>query len=66
MNRFSNLKLPFDKLKAPRFLKDRRAIETGEVGVLLAVVVAVVYGAFQLLGVNISAIVTRVANFIGG
>jgi len=66
MNRFSNLKLPFDKLKALRFLKDRRAIETGEVGVLLAVVVAVVYGAFQLLGVNISAIVTRVANFIGG
>jgi Flp pilus assembly pilin Flp len=66
MNRFSKLKLRFAKLKAPRFLKDRRAIETGEVGVLLAVVVAVVYGAFQLLGVNISAIVTRVANFIGG
>ena len=66
MNRFSKLKLLFDTLKAPRFLKDRRAIETGEVGVLLAVVVAVVYGAFQLLGVNISAIVTRVANFIGG
>ncbi|MCG2787712.1 MAG: hypothetical protein L6461_21710 [Anaerolineae bacterium] len=66
MNRFPKLKLLFDKLKAPRFLKDRRAIETGEVGVLLAVVVAVVYGAFQLLGVNISAIVTRVANFIGG
>ncbi|MDX9991560.1 MAG: hypothetical protein RBS68_05865 [Anaerolineales bacterium] len=66
MNRFPKLKLPFGKLNAPRFLKDRRAIETGEVGVLLAVVVAVVYGAFQLLGVNISAIVTRVANFIGG
>jgi Flp pilus assembly pilin Flp len=53
-------------IKKLRFLKDRRAIETGEVGVLLAVVVAVVYGAFQLLGVNISGIVTRVANFIGG
>lgn len=66
MNRFSKLKLSLDKLNAPRFLKDCRAIETGEVGVLLAVVVAVVYGAFQLLGVNISAIVTRVANFIGG
>ena len=66
MNSFSKLKLRFAKFNAPRFLKDRRAIETGEVGVLLAVVVAVVYGAFQLLGVNISAIVTRVANFIGG
>ena len=52
--------------KLPRFLKDRRAIETGEVGVLLAVVVAVVYGAFVLLGNNINSIVTRVANFIGG
>ena len=59
-------KLHFGKLKLSRFLKDSRAIETGEVGVLLAVVVAVVYGAFQLLGVNISGIVTRVANFIGG
>jgi Flp pilus assembly pilin Flp len=51
-------------LKLPLFLKDRRAIETGEVGVLLAAVVAVVYAAFQLLGVNINDVVTRVANMI--
>lgn len=52
------------KLRLPRFLKDRKGIETGEVGVLLAAVVAVVYAAFQLLGVNINDVVTRVANMI--
>ena len=52
------------KLHLPRFLADRKGIETGEVGVLLAAVVAVVYAAFQLLGININDVVTRVANMI--
>jgi Flp pilus assembly pilin Flp len=52
------------KLRLPRFLADRKGIETGEVGVLLAAVVAVVYAAFQLLGININDVVTRVANMI--
>ena len=52
------------KLRLPRFLKDRKGIETGEVGVLLAAVVAVVYAAFQLLGININEVVNRVAGMI--
>jgi Flp pilus assembly pilin Flp len=54
------LRLP----RLPRFLKDRKGIETGEVGVLLAAVVAVVYAAFQLLGININEVVNRVAGMI--
>ena len=33
-----------------RFLKDQQAIETSEVAVIIAVVVLVAYGAYQLLG----------------
>lgn len=52
------------QLRLPRFLKDRRAIEASEFAVLAAAIIAVVYGAFRLLGGNISALVTQVANFI--
>ena len=33
-----------------RFLRDQAAIETSEVAVIIAVVVLVAYGAYQLLG----------------
>lgn len=62
--RFLNDNRAAMKLRLPRFLADRKGIETGEVGVLLAAVVAVVYAAFQLLGININDVVTRVANMI--
>jgi Flp pilus assembly pilin Flp len=62
--RFLNDNRAAVKLRLPRFLADRKGIETGEVGVLLAAVVAVVYAAFQLLGININDVVTRVANMI--
>ena len=52
-------------LRLPRLLKDRKAIESSEVGVLLAAIIVVVYGAFTLLGGNVRDIVVRVANFIG-
>jgi Flp pilus assembly pilin Flp len=52
------------KLRMPRLLKDRKAIESSEVGVLLAAIIVVVYGAFTLLGGNVAEVVTRVANFI--
>lgn len=47
-----------------RFLKDTRALESSEFAVMLAAIVVVVYGAFQLLGGNISQVVTWVANAI--
>jgi Flp pilus assembly pilin Flp len=37
-----------------------------EVGVLLAVVVAVAVGAFRMLGGNLSRMVSNVAGVIGG
>jgi len=52
------------KLRMPRLLKDHKAIESSEVGVLLAAIIVVVYGAFTLLGGNVADVVTRVANFI--
>ena len=47
-----------------RFLKDNRGIESTEVALIIAVVVLVSYGAYQLLGQNIAAIVTDVAGRI--
>ena len=47
-----------------RFLQDRRAIETSEVAVIIAVVVLVAYGAYQLLGVRIAQVVQDVAGRI--
>lgn len=47
-----------------RFIKDKRALESSEFAVMLAAIVVVVYGAFQLLGGNISQVVTTVANAI--
>ena len=44
-----------------RFLKDPRAIETSEVAVIIAVVVLVAYGAYQLLGARIAQVVQDVA-----
>jgi Flp pilus assembly pilin Flp len=44
-----------------RFLQDRTAIETSEVAVIIAVVVLVAYGAYQLLGARIAQVVQDVA-----
>ena len=44
-----------------RFLKDTAAIESSEVAVIIAVVVLVAYGAYQLLGQKISQVVQDVA-----
>jgi Flp pilus assembly pilin Flp len=44
-----------------RFLRDRTAIETSEVAVIIAVVVLVAYGAYQLLGARIAQVVQDVA-----
>jgi Flp pilus assembly pilin Flp len=44
-----------------RFLRDQRAIETSEVAVIIAVVVLVAYGAYQLLGARIAQVVQDVA-----
>ena len=49
---------------ALRFTKDQRALESSEFAVMLAAIVVVVYGAFQLLGGNISEVVTWVAKAI--
>ena len=47
-----------------RFLKDTTAIETSEVAVIIAVVVLVAYGAYQLLGQKIAQVVQDVAGKI--
>ena len=47
-----------------RFLKDTVAIETSEVAVIIAVVVLVAYGAYQLLGQKIAQVVQDVAGKI--
>ncbi|MCL4559850.1 MAG: hypothetical protein M1281_04440 [Chloroflexi bacterium] len=47
-----------------RFLKDNAAIETSEVAVIIAVVVLVAYGAYQLLGQKIAQVVQDVAGKI--
>ena len=44
-----------------RFLKDGKAIETSEVAVIMAVVVLVAFGAYQLLGNKIADVVKSVA-----
>lgn len=44
-----------------RFLRDNAAIETSEVAVIIAVVVLVAYGAYQLLGQKIAEVVKDVA-----
>ena len=44
-----------------RFLQDRRAIEMTEVALIIAVVVLIAYGAYQLLGGNIATMVRDVA-----
>ncbi len=47
-----------------RFLKDIAAIETSEVAVIMAVVVLVAYGAYQLLGQRIVQVVQNIAGKI--
>ncbi len=47
-----------------RFLKDTAAIETAEVAVIIAVVVLVAYGAYELLGQRIAQVVRDVAGRI--
>jgi Flp pilus assembly pilin Flp len=44
-----------------RFLNDRRGIESTEVALIIAAVVLVAYGAYVILGANISATVLDVA-----
>ena len=41
-----------------RFLRDDSAIETSEVAVIIAVVVLVAYGAYQLLGARIAEFIS--------
>ncbi len=43
-----------------RFLKDTAAIESSEVAVIIAVLVLVAYGAYQLLGQKIAHVVQHV------
>lgn len=50
--------------KLLNFLGDKRALESSEFAVMLAAIVVVVYGAFQLLGGNIADVVTWVAGAI--
>ena len=47
-----------------RFLRDTAAIETSEVAVIIAVVVLVAFGAYQLLGQKIVQVVQDVAGKI--
>ena len=47
--------------KGFRFLRDNTAIESSEVAVIIAVVVLVAFGAYQLLGQKIAAVVRDVA-----
>ena len=44
-----------------RFLRDNTAIESSEVAVIIAVVVLVAFGAYQLLGQKIAQVVQDVA-----
>ncbi len=44
-----------------KFLTDNRGIESAEVAVIIAVVVLVAYGAYQLLGDKIAEVVRDVA-----
>jgi hypothetical protein len=43
-----------------RFLKDQAAIESSEVAVIIAVVVLVAFGAYQLLGQKIVDVIMNV------
>ena len=47
-----------------RFFKDSSAIESSEVAVIIAVVVLVAFGAYQLLGQKIAEVVTDIAGRI--
>lgn len=47
-----------------RFLKDSKAIETAEVAVIIAVVVLVAFGAYQILGAKIAQVVQDVVGRI--
>ena len=47
-----------------RFLTDEAAIETAEVAVIIAVVVLVAFGAYQILGAKIAQVVQDVAGRI--
>ena len=47
-----------------RFLKAKKAIESSEVAVIIAVVVLIGYGAYQVLGQQIAAVVTDIAGRI--
>ncbi len=46
------------------FLTDNHAIESTEVALIIAVVVLVAYGAYQILGSNIAAAVMDIAGKI--
>ena len=45
-------------------LRDQAAIETSEVALIIAVVVLVAYGAYQLLGARIAHVVADVAGWL--
>jgi len=60
----NNINLLRKEVRAMRFLKDTAAIETAEVAVIIAVVVLVAYGAYQILGQKIAQVVQDVAGRI--
>ncbi len=47
-----------------RFMQDNKDIESTEVALIIAVVVLVSYGGYQLLGSNIAAVVQDIAGRI--
>ncbi len=49
-------------LKSVRFLRDRKALESSEYGVLAAAIIIVAYAAYQFLGGSIANVVNGVAN----
>jgi Flp pilus assembly pilin Flp len=49
-----------------RLLKDKRAAELSEVGIVLALVVVVAIVALRALGINITDVLNTVSNAIGG
>ena len=56
----SNLQ-PVTRSQAPRMLRDQAAIETSEVALIIAVVILVDHGDYQLLGARIAQVVADVA-----
>jgi hypothetical protein len=53
-------------LRMPALLRDRRASELSEIGIVLGLIVVVSIMAIKILGINISTVLARVAAAIIG